>query len=58
LTEWKTIVDGLIKNNASFEEFKAKIKILSAYTSVAPSPISSPGQTENDDTKEEISKHE
>ena len=38
LDEWKVLADSLIKNNASFDEFKQKMKNLSFVTSVTPSP--------------------
>jgi len=38
LGEWKTLADSLIRNNASFDEFKQKMKNLSFVTSVEPSP--------------------
>ena len=38
LDEWKTLADNLIKNNASFDEFKQKMKNLSVVTSATPSP--------------------
>ena len=38
LMEWKSITDGLIKNNASFDEFKQQMRNMSALASVNPSP--------------------
>lgn len=36
--EWKAVADGLIKNNASFDEFKQQMRNMSALASVNPSP--------------------
>lgn len=38
LGEWKALADTLVKNNAGFDEFKQKMKNLSAVTSAIPSP--------------------
>ena len=37
LSEWKALANSLIKNNASFDEFKQKMKNLSVATSAASS---------------------
>jgi hypothetical protein len=57
LSEWQTLANELMSKNASFEEFKTKMRNLSAYASVNPSPVSSPVHTENDDMNMEEDKH-
>ena len=39
--EWKNVAGDLIKNNASFDEFKQQMRNMSARASVIPSPASS-----------------
>ena len=41
LSEWKILADSLIKNNASFDEFKQKLKNISAAASAVSSPQAS-----------------
>jgi hypothetical protein len=36
--EWKIIADGLIKNNASFDEFKQQMRNISALVSANQTP--------------------
>jgi hypothetical protein len=53
LGEWKIIADGLIKNNASFDEFKQNMRMFSAQVSIDPSPSSTPDLNYDEDMDNE-----